>query len=105
MDAESTLNEQRHSVIEGQAIPGATLRLVKRFKTETYLQVVTPPTGLIFDDKLETTYDVPQSGVFRWHINPSSRPIVEKDRGRAPEGDPSPSQDIAPTKVTVPCTP
>jgi hypothetical protein len=43
--------------------------------------------------------------VFRWHINPSSRPIVEKDRGREATGDPSPPQDIGPTTVTVPCTP
>ena len=103
--AESTIDEQRHSVIEGQAIPGATLRLVKRFTTETYLQPGTPPKGFVFDDKLETTYDVPQSGAFRWHINPSSRPIVEKDRGREAAGDPSPPQDIGPTTVTVPCTP
>ena len=36
--AESTLNEQRHSVLEGSAPAGATLRLKKQFKTETFPQ-------------------------------------------------------------------
>ena len=51
--AESTLNEQRHSVLEGSAPAGATLRLTKAFKTETFPQ---PPDDepILFDDKLET---------------------------------------------------
>src|SRR3712207_4950460 len=35
--AESAMNEARHSVVEGDAPPGATLRLTKEFETNTYL--------------------------------------------------------------------
>ena len=106
--AESTINEARHSVIEGQAVPGAKLRLTKEFQTATYPQGDGEEAEpILFDDRLETVYDVPESGAFRWHINPSSRPIVAKDRGRAPTGAPSPEQTFMPRPgpPTVPCTP
>ena len=89
--AESTLNEQRHSVLEGSAPAGATLRLTKQFKTETFPQ---PPDDkpLLVDDKLETTYDVGSDGRVRWHVNPSTRPIVAKATGVPNAGEPSPAQ-------------
>jgi murein tripeptide amidase MpaA len=88
--AESTLNEERHSVIEGEAFPGVTLRLTKSFKSETFPQENGQP--ITFDDKLDTTYDVGPSGRFRWHINPSTRPVVAKERGDRNGGTPAPAQ-------------
>ena len=89
--AESTLNEQRHSVLEGSAPAGATLRLTKTFKTETFPQ---PPDDkpLLVDDKLETVYDVGSDGRVRWHVNPSTRPIVAKATGVPNAGEPSPPE-------------
>jgi hypothetical protein len=89
--AESTLNEQRHSVLEGSAPAGSTLRLTKQFKTETFPQ---PPDNkpLLVDDKLETVYDVGSDGRVRWHVNPSTRPIVAKATGVPNAGQPSPPQ-------------
>jgi hypothetical protein len=89
--AESTLNEQRHSVLEGNGPAGATLRLTKEFKTETFPQ---PPDDepLLFDDKLETVYDIGSDGRVRWHVNPSTRPIVAKETGVPDAGEPSPPQ-------------
>ncbi len=89
--AESTLNEQRHSVLEGSAPAGATLRLTKQFKTETFPQ---PPDDkpLLVDDRLETTYDVGSDGRVRWHVNPSTRPIVAKESGVRDPGEPSPAE-------------
>ena len=104
--AESALNERRHSVIEGDVPSGVTLRLTKAFKTATYEQPGAggaDPKPILFDDKLETTFDVGESGKFRWHINPSTRPIVAKDRGRDKNGAPSPPKDITQTRQTAPC--
>ena len=92
--AESAINEQRHSVLEGSARPARTLRLTKTFKTDDV------PAGPArrhrsrsqFDDKLETAYNVGDDGKFRWHINPSTRPIVAKATGKEGAGPPSPAE-------------
>jgi len=94
--AESAINEARHSIIEGTAPAGAKLRLVKEFKTQTFPQpqedgALAP---LEFDDRLETVYDVGADGRFRWHVNPSTRPIVAKPSGREKRGEPSEAQDL-----------
>ncbi len=90
--AESALDQQRHSVLEGSVPPGTRLRLTKSFKTDTFPQP--QPDGsqrpLQVDDKLETVYDVGQTGTFRWHVNPSTRPIVAKPTGKEGAGPPSP---------------
>jgi hypothetical protein len=87
--AESTLDEQRHSVLEGSGPAGARLRLTKTFKTETFPQ---PPDDepILFDDKLETVYDIGSDGRVRWHVNPSTRPLVAKETGVPDPGEPSP---------------
>ncbi len=94
--AESTLNEARHSVLEGTAPAGTTLRLTKAFKTQTYPQPQPegPPVPIEFDDRVDSVYEVAAAGPFRWHVNPSTRPIVAKGSGHAPEGPPSPPVDI-----------
>ena len=89
--AESTLDEERHSVLEGSGPAGARLRLTKTFKTETFPQ---PPDEqpILFDDKLETVYDIGSDGRVRWHVNPSTRPLVAKETGVPDPGEPSPPE-------------
>lgn len=89
--AESTINEQRHSVLEGTGPAGARLRLTKAFKTETFPQEP-DDQPLLVDDKLETVYDIGSDGRVRWHVNPSTRPIVAKETGVEDAGEPSPPQ-------------
>ena len=67
--AESTANSARHSVIEGTATAGRTLRLSKSFLTETW-------AGATFTDNLDDTMVVPSSGSYTWHVNPSTRPAL-----------------------------
>jgi hypothetical protein len=93
--AESTLNEARHSVLTGEVPSGVTLRLKKEFKTETFPQASNGDKPIAFDDKLESTYEVGADGKVRWHVNPSTRPIVAKARGKENGGTPS-----APIEVT-----
>jgi hypothetical protein len=90
--AESALDAQRHSVLEaGPLPPGTRLRLTKDFKTQTFPQPQPDGTEkpLEFDDHLETVYDVGETGRVRWHVNPSTRPIVAKATGREATAPPS----------------
>ncbi|MFC7502573.1 MULTISPECIES: M14 family metallopeptidase [unclassified Nocardioides] len=75
--AESTLNTARHSVIEGTAPAGVTLRLTKTFPTSTW-------EGATFTDTLDSTMVVPASGTWTWHVNPSTRPAVAGAGGTEP---------------------
>ena len=76
-------------MLEGSGPAGARLRLTKTFKTETFPQ---PPDEqpILFDDKLETVYDIGSDGRVRWHVNPSTRPLVAKETGVPDPGEPSP---------------
>ena len=93
---ESTANAERHSVITGQVPGAAVLRLTKSFKTRTSPVITDGVEGDVieFDDKLETILDAP-GGAFEWHTNPSTRPIVARDTGRAPQGEPSPPVEFS----------
>ena len=90
------MNEARHSVLTADAPPGVTLRLKKSFKTETFPQ---PQEGggedqpILFDDGINSVYDVGRDGKVAWHVNPSTRPIVAKRAGRRAAGPPSPPRD------------
>jgi hypothetical protein len=97
--AESTIDEARHSIIEGSAPAGTTLRLTKDFKTETFPQNGTP---LQVSDHLETTYAVGASGTFLWHVNPSTRPVVAKESGSPNPGAPSAPQTASGTTAATP---
>jgi hypothetical protein len=88
--AESTLDEQRHSVLEGSGPAGATLRLTKQFKTESFPQADGKP--LLTDDRLDTVYDIGADGRVRWHVNPSTRPLVAKATGVPNAGKASPPE-------------
>lgn len=65
---QNAVDTATHSVIAGKAPAGATLRLKKTFPTPTW-------EGS-FQDTVETTMKVGQSGSFNWHVNPSTRPVV-----------------------------
>jgi hypothetical protein len=83
----STVNAKRHSVIRGSAPPGAVLTLYKRFKTPT--SPVLDGSGeegevILLPEKLETSLKVGRSGRYVWHVNPSTRPLVDPGR-KAPK--------------------
>jgi len=65
---EAALDPATHSILAGDATPGATLRLTRSGSMPTW-------EGS-FTDVIDTTLQVPASGRFEWHTNPSTRPIV-----------------------------
>ena len=96
--AEDAANPAHHSTIAGRAPAGRTLRLRKEFTTGTEETCSLAITGQPFNnpvnacvgeqlpaqevpDKLEYTTTVPASGVFEWHVTPSTRPFVAKNGG------------------------
>ncbi len=90
----STVNAKRHSVIRGNAPPGAVLTLKKKFKTPTspVLDGAGEEGGVILlPEKLKTTLKVRRSGHYRWHVNPSTRPLVDPDKKKVKrrKGEPS----------------
>ena len=87
--AESALNEQRHSVLEGNVPPGTTLRLTQG------VQDGDVPAGparrhaepIRFDDTLETVYDVGDDR----HGPLARQPVDAADRGQGHrQGEPGP---------------
>ena len=76
---EHTADASKHSVLEGLAPAGATIRLTKSFTTFPSNEEAPP-----FEDVLRTETVVPDSGAFEYHVNPSTRPITIKEGG-APE--------------------
>ena len=68
-----------HSVIEGSAPAGATLRIRKTFSTPT------SQPGLSNPEALESTLEVGSGGAYEWHVNPSSRPDTAAGRKRRPK--------------------
>ena len=94
---ENTADASKHSVLAGRAPAGAILRLTKTFDMPTSQE------GLTFTDHLNSTIQVPANGIFEWHVNPSTRPLVAKSSGRAPTGDPSPPQSFGARGESTPC--
>jgi hypothetical protein len=97
---QNTADTSKHSVLTGRAPANAILRLTKSFDMPTSVE------GLTFRDNLNTTMQVPSTGVFEWHVNPSTRPLVAKGAtGREPTGDPSPPQEFDSNGPgsTIPC--
>lgn len=66
---EAALDPGTHSIVAGNATPGATLRLSRTGATPTW-------TGS-FNDTVETVLTVPADGAFEWHTNPSTRPLAK----------------------------
>ena len=90
------------SRIRGEAPPGSTLRITKRFSipvcqgfTETDQCISPTPT---IPEQLSSEMVVPASGEFSWRVNPSSRPQVPGETWRltceAPGGAPV-SREVA----------
>ncbi len=67
---ENAVDTANHAVITGKAPKGATLRLTKTFSTPTW--------SSSFTDHLETTMTVGSKGRYTWHVNQSTRPVVQK---------------------------
>ena len=65
---ESALDPATHSVVAGDATPGATLKLTRTGSTPTW-------EGS-FTDTVDTVLTVPSGGRFEWHTNPSTRPLA-----------------------------
>ncbi|HVL94655.1 MAG TPA: M14 family zinc carboxypeptidase [Solirubrobacteraceae bacterium] len=81
---EHTADAANHSVLEGTAPAGTVLRLHKEFISQTS-PIIKSASGeterpVEFKDVLDTTLEVGDDGKFRWHVNPSTRPYVRKDR-------------------------
>ena len=94
---ENTADASKHSVLAGRAPAGAILRLTKTFETPTSQE------GQTVTDHLNTTIQVPSTGIFEWHVNPSTRPLVAKSSGRPATGNPSPPQQFESRGGTTPC--
>ncbi len=66
---EHAADPRRHSVIAGRAPAGSRLVLTRNADTPTWDGVATARSTM--------SLRVPASGRFTWHVNPSTRPIVE----------------------------
>jgi len=90
---ENTVDTATHSVIAGRAPQGATLRLRKEFSTPTWESS--------FTDTLDTTMTVGNNGRFGWHINQSTRPVVQEKMIEITEDEPVRSQTYQGGPTTV----
>ena len=96
---QATADASLHSVIEGAAPAGSTLRLSKSFQTATS-PVWADDFGNSIGDPLQFTdtlsSELQTSGpTFAWHVNPSTRPLVAGRHGRDPTGPPQARIDLA----------
>ena len=103
---ENALDARHHSLLGGSAPSGLLLRLKKTVQTPTSKDE-NPQDGQpdTFPDTLDTTYEVPDNGKLDWHINPSTRPLVAKDKGRIATGEASPPQESRNNAPPVPPCP
>ena len=96
---QATANTALHSLIEGAAPAGSTLRLSKTFQTSTS-PVWQDDFGTVIGDARQftdtLTSEMKTSGpTFTWHVNPSTRPVVAGRDGRDPTGPPQPGITFA----------
>jgi hypothetical protein len=92
--AEWARDPSKFSRVAGRSVPGRTLRLTKKFQTETSpVCLIVDPTvvtdicavpGAVqkVDEKVDMTMTVGKNGKFEWWVNPSTRPFVFKKGGR-----------------------
>ncbi len=88
---ENAVDTSTHSVISGKAPKGATLRLRKQFSTPTWESS--------FTDTLNTT--MRSRGSFTWHINQSTRPVVQEKLIEITEDEPVRSKTYEGGPTTV----
>ncbi|MDP3889892.1 M14 family metallopeptidase, partial [Nocardioides sp.] len=67
---EHAVDPETHALVTGRAPAGAELRLTKTFQTPTWESA--------FEDSLDSSITVGATGTFRWHVNPSTRPVVQE---------------------------
>ena len=89
---QATADTALHSVIEGSAPAGSTLRISKTFQTSTS-PVWQDDLGTVIRDPIQFTdtlsSEMTTTGpTFAWHVNPSTRPLVAGRHGRDPTGPP-----------------
>lgn len=106
----SSAKTKRHSLIKGEAPKRSFLTLRKKFKTPT-----SPVIGaggeegevMLLPEKLKSELKVGGNGRFKWHVNPSTRPIVDPTvkRLEARKGKPSDPVDFSGAAVpdALPC--
>ena len=95
---ENTADASKHSVLAGQALNGYTLRLTKT------VELPTSQEGQTITDHLDSSLVVSDKrGNFTWDVNPSTSPLVAKESGREPTGDPSPPQEFSSNGSSTPC--
>jgi hypothetical protein len=119
---EHAADSKHHSTLKGDAPPGVTLRVKKKFVTETSpvepLRTNLPLTDdgepasqpspqldkIEFEDNLDTTMEVGSDGRFNWSINPSTRPIKAANRYRTVSEEPTRTVEFAKDEDTTPAT-
>lgn len=105
----STVRRKDHALIRGKAPAGAHLTLRKVVKTPT--SPVVNGAGeegdvIRFRDRLTSVLRVRRSGRFRWHVNPSTRPLVDPRRkiAKPRQGQPSdPVEFAGDASTATPC--
>ena len=106
----STGKTKRHSLIRGTAPRGFFLTLKKRFKTPT--SPVLNGEGeegkvMLLPEKLKSKLEVGRRGSFKWHVNPSTRPLVDPSVERLEPRPGKPSDPVtfsgAPGPDAAPC--
>ncbi len=90
---ENTVDSTNHAVIAGKAPKGATLRLRKEFSTPTWESS--------FTDKLNTSMTVGAIGKYTWHVNQSTRPVVQDKLVEITEDEPVRSQTYQGGPTTI----
>jgi hypothetical protein len=90
---ENTVDAETHAVIRGKAPEGATLRLTKEFSTPTW-------EGS-FRDRLDTSMVVGEKGRYTWHVNQSTRPVVQAKLLEITEDEPLRSESFSGGPTTV----
>jgi hypothetical protein len=90
---ENTVDTATHAVITGKAPKGATLRLRKQFASPTW-------EGS-FQDTLDTTMQVGPSGKYAWHVNQSTRPVVQQKLVEITEDEPVRAQTFEGGTTTI----
>lgn len=107
---ETAADAAHHAVLTGTVPKGTTLRLRKEFVTPTspVLQdaegTTAPPINV--PDRLDDTLAVTAGGRFTWHVNPSTRPSVARERRTSEVADqPAREQDISSSTPVLPGAP
>ncbi|HET7689124.1 MAG TPA: M14 family zinc carboxypeptidase [Nocardioidaceae bacterium] len=90
---ENAVDTANHAVLRTTAPAGATLRLRKEFSTPTW--------NGSFTDRLNTTMQVPASGRVVWHVNQSTRPVVQDKLVEITEDRPVRSQTYQGGPTTI----